>query len=31
VLVLTARAAMWGLAVWLFWGLGTPYHRLALI
>jgi DNA-binding NarL/FixJ family response regulator len=21
------QGAMWGLAVWLFWGLGTPYHR----
>ncbi len=26
-----AQAAMWGLAVWLFWGLGTPYHRTALL
>ena len=30
VLVL-AGGAMWGLAGWLFWGLGTPYQRLALI
>ena len=22
---------MWGVAVWLFWGLGTPYHMTALI
>ena len=29
-LVLT-QGAMWGLAVWLFWGLGTPYHALSLI
>jgi signal transduction histidine kinase/CheY-like chemotaxis protein len=26
-----AQGAMWGLAVWLFWGLGTPYHRVALV
>ncbi len=25
------QGAMWGLAVWLFWGLGTPYHLLALL
>jgi two-component system, sensor histidine kinase len=25
------QGAMWGLAVWLFWGLGTPYHQLALV
>ena len=25
------QGAMWGLAVWVFWGLGTPYHRLALV
>ncbi len=30
VLVL-AQASMWGLAVWLFWGLGTPYHLTALM
>jgi two-component system, sensor histidine kinase len=30
VLVL-AQGAMWGLAVWLFWGLGTPYHSLSVI
>jgi signal transduction histidine kinase/CheY-like chemotaxis protein len=22
---------MWGVAVWLFWGLGTPYHSLGLL
>ena len=22
---------MWGIAVWLFWGLGTPYDKIALI
>ncbi len=26
-----AQAAMWGLAGWLFWGLGTPYHNLAIV
>jgi two-component system, sensor histidine kinase len=26
-----AQGAMWGVAVWLFWGLGTPYHALALV
>ncbi len=30
VLVL-AQGAMWGVAVWLFWGLGTPYHGVSLI
>jgi signal transduction histidine kinase/CheY-like chemotaxis protein len=25
------QGGMWGLAVWLFWGLGTPYDKLALI
>jgi two-component system, sensor histidine kinase len=30
VLVL-AQGAVWGVAVWLFWGLGDPYHRLALV
>lgn len=30
VLVLV-QGAMWGIAVWLFWGLGTPYHAVALI
>ncbi|MBU6258883.1 MAG: hybrid sensor histidine kinase/response regulator [Burkholderiales bacterium] len=25
------QASMWGLAVWLFWGLGTPYHKVALV
>lgn len=25
------QAALWGLASWLFWGLGTPYHGLGLI
>jgi signal transduction histidine kinase/CheY-like chemotaxis protein len=24
-------ASLWGLAGWLFWGLGTPYQRLGLI
>jgi signal transduction histidine kinase/CheY-like chemotaxis protein len=26
-----AQGAMWGVAVWLFWGLGEPYRRLALL
>jgi len=26
-----AQGAMWGVAVWLFWGLGTPYHQISLI
>ena len=26
-----AQGAMWGIAVWLFWGLGSAYHQLALI
>ena len=25
------QGAVWGLAVWLFWGLGAPYQRLTLI
>ncbi len=25
------QGAMWGVAVWLFWGLGEPYRRLALL
>ncbi|MFO1328143.1 MAG: ATP-binding protein [Rubrivivax sp.] len=25
------QGSMWGLASWLFWGLGTPYHALGLI
>ena len=31
VVLVLCQGAMWGLAVWLFWGLGTPYHRLALL
>jgi two-component system, sensor histidine kinase len=26
-----SQGALWGVAVWLFWGLGTPYHRVVLI
>ncbi|HSQ71521.1 MAG TPA: hybrid sensor histidine kinase/response regulator, partial [Rubrivivax sp.] len=26
-----AQGAMWGIAVWAFWGLGSAYHQLALI
>jgi signal transduction histidine kinase len=25
------QGAMWGVAVWLFWGLGTAYHSVSLI
>ena len=25
------QGSLWGLAGWMFWGLGTPYQRLALI
>mgnify|MGYP006323567755 CR=1 FL=1 len=25
-----SQGAMWGTASWIFWGLGTPYHGLAL-
>jgi signal transduction histidine kinase len=25
------QGSLWGLAVWLFWGLGTPYQQIALI
>jgi signal transduction histidine kinase/CheY-like chemotaxis protein len=25
------QGALWGVAVWLFWGLGTPYHKLSLL
>jgi signal transduction histidine kinase len=25
------QASMWAVAVWLFWDLGTPYHRTALM
>ncbi len=31
VVLVLFQGAMWGLAVWLFWGLGTPYHLLALL
>jgi signal transduction histidine kinase len=30
-LLVLVQGAMWGIAVWLFWGLGTPYHAVALI
>jgi hypothetical protein len=29
--LLLLQGAMWGVAAWLFWGLGTPYDRLALL
>ncbi len=25
------QGAMWGVAAWLFWGLGTPYHGISII
>jgi signal transduction histidine kinase len=25
------QGSLWGIAVWLFWGLGTPYQQIALI
>jgi two-component system, sensor histidine kinase len=25
------QGSIWGLAAWLFWGLGTPYHAVSLI
>lgn len=31
VVLVLLQGAQWGAAVWLFWHLGTPYHRLALI
>ena len=26
-----SQGTLWGVAVWLFWGLGTPFHTVALI
>ncbi len=26
-----AQGSLWGVAAWVFWGLGTPYHALGLI
>jgi signal transduction histidine kinase len=26
-----AQGTVWGVAAWLFWGLGDPYHRLTLL
>ena len=31
VVLVLCQGAMWGLAVWLFWGLGSSYHRLGLL
>ena len=31
VVLVLCQGAMWGLAVWLFWGLGSTYHRLGLL
>ncbi len=30
-LLVLAQGALWGLAGWIFWDLGTPYHALGLI
>ena len=30
-LLVLAQASCWAVAVWLFWDLGTPYHRTALM
>lgn len=30
-LLVLAQASMWAVAVWLFWALGTPYHRTGLM
>ncbi len=30
-LLVLLQASTWGVAVWLFWGLGTPYHQTALM
>ena len=30
-LLVLAQASTWAVAVWLFWDLGTPYHRTALM
>ena len=30
-LLVLLQASTWGAAVWLFWGLGTPYHLTALM
>jgi two-component system, sensor histidine kinase len=31
VLLVLCQASVWGAAVWLFWGLGTPYHKVSLL
>jgi signal transduction histidine kinase len=30
-LLVLLQASCWAVAVWLFWALGTPYHRVALM
>jgi signal transduction histidine kinase len=30
-LLVLAQGAVWGVAAWLFWGLGSTYHQIALI
>ncbi len=29
--LVVSQGALWGLAAWLFWDFGTPYHQLGLI
>ena len=31
VALVLCQGAMWGLAAWLFWGLGSPFHKVALL
>ncbi len=31
VALVLCQASVWGAAVWLFWGLGTPYHKVCLL
>jgi signal transduction histidine kinase len=31
VALVLCQGAMWGLAAWWFWGLGSPYHKVALL
>ncbi len=30
-MLVLCQGTLWGVAVWLFWGLGTPYHVVSLI
>jgi len=31
VALVLCQGAMWGVAAWWFWGLGSPYHKVALL